>query len=398
MKHIALLFLILCMSTSFSQNSHEPSLNFAVNDTINDSKVIAFADLLQTSLYELDTAFFMENFDGDSFANKVILNDEESLKKKDIQVFNKAFKVGFLGEFDIFPTNIVKSIKNDASYDVVNYYYDELESKYHLLFRAYSDDDGLNYHDYQLNYVNETFKIEDIYIYTTGEYLSDTVKQLYMLNLPRTYVDDISPKEKRSNTVLFFHDYTELLGQKKYKEAYNLLSNLEGEIKDQKVIYIMKIQVASAINEVYYMEAIDELLKKFPKDPSTQLMAVDYFVMLKDYNATMAALEALENATSDTFVQYMRGNLSWEFNDYEGAEKAYNAIMKEYPDFEAARLNLLYMYDEAKMFTSCITLLDDFIANDFYTKQDLINFIDDTSNELLNIPKAEIYIQWKEKK
>lgn len=56
------------------------------------------------------------------------------------------------------------------------------------------------------------------------------------------------------------------------------------------------------------------------------------------------------------------------------------------------------MYDEAKMFTSCITLLDDFIANDFYTKQDLINFIDDTSNELLNIPKAEIYIQWKEKK
>lgn len=398
MKHIALLFLILCMSTSFSQNSQEPSLNFAVNDTINDSKVIAFADLLQTSLYELDTAFFMENFDGDSFANKVILNDEESLKKKDIQVFNKAFKVGFLGEFDIFPTNIVKSIKNDASYDVVNYYYDELESKYHLLFRAYSDDDGLNYHDYQLNYVNKAFKIEDIYIYTTGEYLSDTVKQLYMLNLPRTFVDGISQKEKRSNTILFFHDYTELLGQEKYKEAYNLLSNLEGEIKDQKVIYIMKIQVASAINEVYYMEAIDELLKKFPEDPSTQLMAVDYYVMLKDYNATMAALEALENATSDTFVQYMRGNLSWEFNDYEGAEKAYNAIMKEYPDFEAARLNLLYMYDEAKMFTSCITLLDDFITNDFYTKQDLINFIDDTSNELLNIPKAEIYIQWKEKK
>ncbi len=398
MKNIALLFLILCMLTSFAQNSHEPSVNFAVNDTINDSKVIAFADQLQTSLYDLDTTFFLKNFDEESFANKVILNDEESLKRKDIQIFNKAFKKGFLSKFDIFPTRIIQSIKNDGSYDVVNYYYDELESKYHLLLRSYSDNDGLNYHDYQLNYRDKTFKIEDIYIYTTGEYLSDTIKQLYMINLPKTYVDGINPKESKSNTVLFFYDYNSLVSQEKYKEAYNLLSNLEGDIKDQKVIYIMKIQIASAINKVYYMEAIDELLKKFPDDPSTQLMAVDYYVMLKDYNATMAALHALETATSDTFIEYMRGNLSWEFNDYEGAEKAYKTTMKEYPDFEAVRLNLLYMYDEAKMFEASITLLNDFIAKEFYTKQDLINFIDDASNELLNIPKAEIYIQWKEKK
>ncbi|WP_046758769.1 tetratricopeptide repeat protein [Kordia jejudonensis] len=398
MKHIALLFLILCMSTSFSQNSHEPSSNFAVNDTINDSKVIAFADLLQTSLYELDTTFFMENFDGDAFANKVILNDEESLKKEEVQVFNEAFKVGFLGKFDIFPLNIVKSIKNDASYDVVNYYYDELQRKYHLLFRAYSDEDGLNYHDYQLNYTNEVFKIEDIYIYTTGEYLSDTVKQLYMINLPRTYVDDINLEENRSNSILFFHDYQKLIAQEKYKEAYALLSNLEGDIKDQKVIYIMKIQVASAINEIYYMEAIDELLKKFPEDPSTQLMAVDYYVMLKDYNTTMASLDALKMATSDTFVEYIRGNLAWEFNDYEAAEKAYKAIMIEYPEFEAARMNLLYMYDEAQMMEACIDMLNDFITKEYYTKQDLITFIDDTANELKYIPTSEIYTTWKEKK
>ncbi|WP_298420243.1 hypothetical protein [uncultured Kordia sp.] len=398
MKYIALLVLILCMDTSFAQNPEEFTVNFAANDTINDAKVLKFADLLQASLYKLETKFFLDNFNAESFANKVILNDKKSLENKDIQTFNKAFQDGFLKKFDLFPVKITQSIQNDSSYDVVNYYYDDLEKKYHLLFRTYSDNDGLNYHDYQLNYANEKFKIEDIYIYTTGEYLSDTIKQLYLINLPKTYIDGIDAKEDRLENIAFFYSYQKLIAKEKYKEAFDLLSTLKGDIKEQKIIYIMKIQVASAINEVYYMEAIDELLKKFPNDPSTQLMAVDYYVMLKDYNATMTALDALEIATSDTFIEYMRGNLSWEFNDYEGAEKAYKATMAEYPDFEAARLNLLYMYDEAKMVEACISMLEEFIANDFYSKQDLINFIDNTENELKNITTAQLYKEWKEKK
>ena len=398
MKYTASLFFILCMMISFAQNSQESSSNFAVNDTINDAKVIAFANNLQNSLYKLDSSFFLNNFDSASFANKVVINDSLSLKNKDIQIFNKAFENGFLKKFDIFPSKIIETIENEASYDVVNYYYDDFEQKYHLLFRAYSENDGLNYHDYQLNYFNEEFSIGDIYIYTTGEYLSDTIKQLYMINLPKTYVEGMDYNKNRMNSILFFYEYKDLMAQEKYKEAYNLLSNIEGDIKDQKVIYIMKIQVASAINEVYYMEAIDELLKKFPDDPSTQLMAVDYYVMLKDYNATMAALDMLQSATSDNFVTFMRGNLAWEFNDYEGAEKAYKAIIQEFPQFEDVRLNLLYMYDEAKMHEACIRMLDDFIAKEYYSKQDLINFIDDTSNELQNLPTAEIYTKWKNKK
>lgn len=397
MNYTASLFLILCM-ISFAQNSHEYPSGFAVNDTINDAKVIDFANKLQNTLYKLDPSFFLDNFNSVLFTSKVIMNDSVSLKNKGIQIFNKAFENGFIKKFDAFPAKIIETIKSGASYDVVNYYYDTFEDKYHLLFRTYSENDGLNYHDYQLNYTNEKFSIEDIYIYTTGEYVSDTIKQLYMINLPKTLIENMDYTERRMNSILFFYEYKELMEQKKYKEAYNLLSNLEGNIKNQKVIYIMKIQVASAINEIYYMEAIDELLKKFPNDPSTQLMAVDYYVMLKDYNATLAALDALQTATNDSFVTFMRGNLSWEFNDYKSAEKAYKATMQEYPNFENVRLNLVYMYDEAKMFEPCMKMLDDFIAKDYYTKQDLINFIDNTTNKLQNISTAEIYLKWKNKK
>lgn len=396
MKPIVFLFFLLNTTSFFAQNTEEIQVNYAVNDSINDAKVIEFANLLQTSLYEYESSYFLENFDSETFAEKIMLDDKETNGK--IKGFNLGFKEGFLKKFDVFPTKIIESIKKESSYNVVNYYYDDTENKYHILFRAYSEIDGLNYHDYQLNYTKETFKIEDVYIYTTGEYLSDTLRQLYLISIPKEYIEGIDAENNRFTNMLFFLSYKQLVAKEKYKEAYDLLSNLKGDIKNQKVIYIMKIQVASAISEVYYMEAIDELLKKFPDDPSTQLMAVDYFIMLKDYNATMSSLDALEAATNDTFIEFMRGNLAWEFNDYENAEKSYKATLEEYPSFDSARINLIYMYDESKQYDVCISMLDEFITNDIYDKKDLIEFIDDELNELKNLATAPAYTRWKEKK
>jgi hypothetical protein len=78
MKPIAFLFFILCTTPFFAQNTAEIEANYAVNDTINDAKVIEFANLLHTSLYEYETTFFLENFDSETFAEKIMLNDEQT--------------------------------------------------------------------------------------------------------------------------------------------------------------------------------------------------------------------------------------------------------------------------------------------------------------------------------
>jgi hypothetical protein len=391
MKYIFTLLLCYSSTIIFAQN-------FAVNDSINDDAVIAFGEQLQDSFYEKQTTFFIDNFDKDGFTKKIVLSQEDTNKSQKIKKFNTSFKAGFFKGFDAFPLKIIESMEKDNSYDIVNYYYSDSEQKYHLLFRMFSDEEGLNYHDYQLNYVNEKFLIEDLYIYSTGEYLSETLRQLYLMAIPKEYIDDIDMNKNRIVNIFFILQYKQLLEKKEYKKAFDLLNNLEGDIKNQKIYYTLKIQVASEINDVYYMEAIDELLKKFPDDPSTQLMAVDYHVMLKDYNATMSALNALQEATEDDFIEYVKGNMAWEFEDYEGAEKAYTYIMNEYPNYEMAKMSLLYLYDFLEKHEDNILLLNRMIDSEEYTKQDLIDFIDDKTNEFEHLPNAPIYKKWKEKK
>ncbi|QHI34736.1 hypothetical protein IMCC3317_00800 [Kordia antarctica] len=395
MKYIFTILLTYCFSSMYAQDA---ILNYAENDTINDNAVIDFGKKLQASFYEKETTFFLDNFDKDGFASKIVLTDEEIANSKDLKAFNGSFKKGFFSKFDAFPTKIIESMENDNSYDIVNFYYSEDEKKYHLLFRMFSDEEGLNYHDYQLNYVNNKFLIEDLYIYTTGEYLSDTLRQLYLMAIPKNYMEDINMSKEQISNMVFIFGYKNLVAKKEYKKALDLLNNLKGDIRNQKIFYILKIQVASEINEVYYMEAIDELLKKFPDDPSTQLMAVDYYVMLKDYNATMGALNQLQEVTEDDFVEYVKGNMAWEFEDYEGAEKAYTYIMNEYPNYQMAKINLLYLYDFLEKHEDNILLLNKIINSEEFSKQELIDFIDDKENEFINLPNAAIYTKWKEKK
>lgn len=391
MKYIFTLLLSCCFSIIFAQN-------FAVNDSINDAAVIKFGEQLQHSFYEKEASFFVDNFDKDGFAEKIVLSAKETNDNKKIKRFNTSFKIGFFNGFDVFPLKIIESMENDNSYDIVNFYYSDVEKRYHLLFRMFSDEEGLNYHDYQLNYINEKFLIEDLYIYSTGEYLSETLRQLYLMSIPKEYMKDIDISKERTGNIFFIVQYKQLVEKKEYKKAFDLLNNLEGDIKNQKIFYTLKIQVASEINEVYYMEAIDELLKKFPDDASTQLMAIDYYTMLKDYNSTMSALNALQEATEDDFVEYVKGNIAWEFEDYEGAEKAYSYIMNEYPNFEMAKISLLYLYDFLEKHEDNILLLNKMIDSEEYTKEDLIEFIDDKTSEFVNLPKAAIYTKWKEKR
>lgn len=397
---LTFLFSILFSIASFAQNEKaDTTVNYAVNDTINDAKVIQFGKALEAALYDGDHAYFMKHFDVDEFSKKVMLSEEETSDNKKLKKFNETFGKGFFSKFDMLPKKIIDDIKNNgSSCDIVNYYYSEYENKYHLLFRVFSEGSGINYHDYQLSYKNNEFLIEDLYIYTTGEYFSETLKQLYLSSIPQSFFSDSEKNKSTVANLLVILRYKRLIKDREFKKAYKLLSDIKSDLKDQKLIYILKIQTASNINDIYYMEAIDELLKKFPDDPSTKLMAIDYYIMLKDYNGVMTSLKALRDATEDDFLEYLKGTTAWEFQDFETAEASYKYVVKEYPNFITAKINFLYLLDELKKYEDCISLLDSLITDEYYTKEDLVSYIDDDENEFINLPKADVYIQWKKEK
>lgn len=393
MKYSFSLLLTLYCAFVFAQESAVGKLK---NNEKNDEKVTAFGTDLLSSFYEEESTFFADNFYLEGFAAKVIQEEKDS--KKILKKFNKSFKAGFFDQFKKFPNNIKASIDNDASYDIVNYYYHLDEQKYHLLFRLYSENEGINYHDYQLTYIDDKFQIEDIYVYSIGEYLSKVLYSVYQLGVPDAYGSDTESNRNKLKSFLFMMRYKSLISNKKYKPALNILNKLEGEFTESKLYYGLKVQIASGINEVFKLEAIDEFLKKFPNDPSTNLMAIDYYIMLKDYNTTMRILDEIKEVTEDDFLEYIRGNTAWQFEDYETAEKAYTFIVKEFPNFEGVKVDLIYLYDHLEKHEDNIVLFDRFIENDVYSKQDLIDFVDNDSNELKHLKNAKIYKRWKARK
>lgn len=380
-------------------SSQETSEVFAKNSEQNDEKVIEFGQRFSESFYEEDSSFFIDNFNLESFAKKVVSIDDKISEDDVIKKFNEVFKNGlFIEKFYMFPQNIRTSIENGSSYSLVNFYYHLDERKYHLLFRIYSENGGLNYHDYQLSYDNEKFQLQDIFIHVMGEYMSDTYQDLYQLSVPSKDSKDIKTNRERLKSMVYFMRLKSLLNTKKYKEALELTHNLTGELTKKKVYYTTKIRIASQINQVFHLEAIDELLKKFPNDPYTKLMAINYYVMLKDYNATMKLLDEIQESTEDSFIEYVRGNAAWQFKDYELAEKSYANTIIEYPGFDEAKINLLYLYDFLEKHEDTIVLLNRMIENEEYNKKDLIEFIDDKSNDFIHLPNASIYNRWKKKK
>lgn len=393
MKSIFSLLLFLSFSVVFSQETDEV---YAKNEDANDEKVIQLGQKLADSFYEEDSSFFMDNFNVERFAQKVISINKDVSENAVMQEFNSVFKDGvFFNQFHQFPERILAAIQNGVSYSIVNYYYHLDERKYHLLFRLYSEDIGLNYHDYQLSYEDGEFQLQDIFKYSSGQYLSEIYQDLYQLSIPD---ESIEINRERLKTMIFFGQYKSLSRQRKYKKAFDLMRNLRGEFTKKKTYLITKIEIAAKVNPVFHLEALDELLRNFPNDPTTKLMAIDYYVMLKDYNMTMQLLDEIQGITEDIFIDYIRGNAAWQFEDYESAEKAYANTIREYPTFENAKLNLMYLYDFLEKHEDNIVLLNNMIENDEYNKKDLIDFIDDTSNEFIHLPNARIYNRWKKKK
>ena len=386
---------MVCALIPFCGWTQETTPSFAENDQENNVKVIEFGKKLLNSFHESDADFFYENFNKEAFISEVITSTESTPKEKS-QLFEDTFEKGFLQSYFKIPENIHKLINEGASYDIVNYYYHLDEKKYHLLFRLFTADDTLDYHDFQLAYVDGDFLVQNMYPYKAGEYVSETLQQIH--TIVNTKLSGDSEKNKERQQVYFFLVRYGTAFADDHERAFTAINNLQGDFTDSKLYHVLKIKIASNINDVFYVEAVDELLKKFPYDTSTSLYALDYYVLLKNYNASMQILDDLAEITEDDFLEYIRANVAVEFDDHQTAEKGYSYIVSQYPRFNGGFINLMFLYDQLEKHEDNIVLLQRIIDNTEYTKTDLVNFIDDDENGLEYLPNARIYKRWKRKK
>jgi len=106
---------------------------------------------------------------------------------------------------------------------------------------------------------------------------------------------------------------------------------LPKELQEDKLFLLNRVQIAAQISEEELTAAATELARLFPNDPATALQMVDVHFVRGDFDASIAAVEALAaNAYPDAYFDVLRGSiLSSAGRSAEAIEAARRATAAE---------------------------------------------------------------------
>ena len=200
---------LLFIAISFSCVKEKEKTKITLEEVTN------FGFSLQDKSDRDDIRAMNELYDVKAFADIFLLKSTD----KKVHEFNAGFFTGFSRNFN-FGEMLVAQKSEGGSYEFIRAYEDG-KNNFHLLFRLYGE--GLNYHDYLVKEINGELKIIDMFIYMTGEYLSDTYRTYY-----KSILDKSNVLTKDLNEVTVYQDALKLIevkelnGAGKSKEAYKV--------------------------------------------------------------------------------------------------------------------------------------------------------------------------------
>jgi tetratricopeptide (TPR) repeat protein len=308
---------------------------------------------LEEGFYLNSDEVFQNYFDADLFVSSFLIEDSTDIE---LTTFNSAIR----DELPVvFISAVLREVENGAYYNFVNFDYDAF-GNYYLLFRLFSEG-GLNYHEYLLSQNEEgDFVISDIYIYLTGEYLSESMSRYYLAGATKLLNEELY--EKEDFRVLDYSDkiqqIQQLLQWGRKDMALEIYKEIPEEVRKEKTVRLYALQlIDSESQEEEYSQILEEYLKDYPEDPSLYLVSIDHYVIKEDYAKAQAMIDTLGMLTNDSFLYFLQGNMEYLKGKLEKAEEHYQFILTEYPGFLEAYNVMLGLYIEQKRYGKGVDVL-----------------------------------------
>lgn len=354
---------------------------------IDTTKFDYMGRAIDSTLYAGDASYLNDLFDKDHMIKKVTKESDEAYVKE----FNIGFEQGVRNSFNL-GQQIIVEVGENGTYDFVK---SRVNSKgeYHLLFRLYGDNEGLNYHDFKLEKVGAEYKIVDVFFFTSGEYLTETFSNLYNATLSsrpgllsrffkKTVLDDL----------LTIKEIKPLMASGDYKQAYEKYKKLSSEGKKQKAIQLIGVQIASNIDDETYGRYIKKYEESFSNDPSLYLISIDGYILSEEYNKSLQTIDKLDKALGgDSFLNLLRANVNYYMNNVGKAIEHLEVFMYDYPFFFDGFDSALSLYIEDGKFENAINILTIMIDRFEVDKAELKTVVEENFADFAKSPE---YIKW----
>ena len=364
-----------------------------VENDANNNRVEALAVTIQNAVFEGSSSDFMTAFDIPSFVKNVEIDEETSSDS-----YQKGLMKGFINGLENLPKKIIADFENGSYYDYVSHRYDETAGTYYILFRLFSSETGLNYHDYKVFNVDGELLLGDIYIYASGEHISQTFSRLLVNSLPQSKLSQLFGKRNAKDFTTMVEGFLQYRSGNPQK-AYKTLEGIKGDLSNEKYFLVIKSQVASEVSDDLYKATLKEMKDKHPDDTTLYLNYIDYYIMEGDYKKAIEQIDILENQTKDDFLAYMKGNLEYEQGNYAKASEHFKYITDNYEGFFEGFSSYLSSLTAEKRFDDAISVLEQLILIG-YDKELLVEFVEEDDDFGVNIMQelvdSEAFKAWKD--
>ena len=288
----------------------------------------AFAEKIEKSIQAKDPSFLNNAFDKITLGEKLT---EGNVK----QEFKNQFLKGYFDNFHFGDTIVRVCSQPNSSYRIVHTYQKNGEN--HVLFRMVLTNGGLNYHDYRIiKKSSGELKISDIYIYANGETITHQGNRIFLqaaLSYGMSKGNKISPEEKTmASAFATLKQMNKANAKNKPRQVIKLYKQLPAKFQEQKLPMLIALINYSKFSEPDYIKTMEEYKKRFPGDPSLNLIMLDYYFLRKDWKTLNATIDELNRKVDgDPYLKIYTASIALTQKDYKTAMKDSQTVIDKLP-------------------------------------------------------------------
>ncbi|BBM84883.1 tetratricopeptide repeat protein [Candidatus Uabimicrobium amorphum] len=219
-----------------------------------------------------------------------------------------------------------------------------------LLFRLIDPRGALNYHYYKMTKASGQWKYTDIYVYATGEDVTTSMSTAISLVTQKLgFFDRVMGGESDAQK---FVQMTQASRQGQYYKVEQIYNTLSAKAQKAKICLVVRAKAASQLGTEVYQKALQVYLKHFPNETDSNLMALDFYFLRKEFSKVLVSVNKVDQVIDDPYLNIFRGNVYIEMGDNNKGKAAFNKILDAEPDNRMAYFSLIGVALEEKDYPS----------------------------------------------
>lgn len=204
--------------------------------------------------------------------------------------------------------------------------------------------EGLTYIEFVVTRRDGKVWAADYYPYGMGSMMSEMLARTFEQIMAPGYGGMLKTKKA-------FDTANAAAARGDYAEARAALDQMPDEMRHTKTTLLVEIGFAANLDDEIYKGVLADFARRFPGDPSLDLVELDGHIMRKDHAALLRTTDRLDaRVGGDPLLDTMRAMAKGMTGDVAGAEALYEKAAKATPETDDALWGLASLYLEHKRF------------------------------------------------